>query len=394
MATLTGQTIAATYDALLKVTDNGPITSSLKLITDGLGNNTALSLSSSAASITGTLSVTSTIGASNLSGTNTGDETNATIKTKLGAASASQDGYLTSTDWSTFNNKVPASRTLTINGTSYDLSADRSWTIVSGVSSFNTRTGAITLTSLDVTDALGFTPVTNARTISTTAPLSGGGDLTANRTLSISQATTSTNGYLSSTDWNTFNNKQNALTNPVTGTGTANYVAKFTGSTSIGNSLIYDNGTNVGIGIASPFGRFHSLSTGTGSNTISGVFSDGSTNGNAITISNATGLSTISATYLSTSIDSALAFQTTTGGVSSERIRITAVGNIGIGTTSPISKLDIRGRLSFPFISTTDGTNIISFSEADDVAFAFKGYFSGTGASGNKIGIGSDVAGW
>jgi len=351
MATLTGQTIAATYDALLKVTDNGPITSSLKLITDGLGNNTALSLSSSAATITGTLSVTSTIGASNLSGTNTGDETNATIKTKLGAASASQDGYLTSTDWSTFNNKVPASRTLTINGTSYDLSADRSWTIVAGVSSFNTRTGAITLTSLDVTDALGFTPVTNARTISTTAPLSGGGDLTANRTLSISQATTSTNGYLSSTDWNTFNNKQNALTNPVTGTGTANYVAKFTGSTSIGNSLIYDSGTNVGIGIASPSGRFHSLSTGTGSNTISGVFSDGSTNGNAITISNATGLSTISATYLSTSIDSALALQTTTGGVTSERIRITAAGNVGIGTTSPSATLDVNG-------SITSSTNV------------------------------------
>jgi hypothetical protein len=30
-------------------------------------------------------------------------------------------------------------------------------------------------------------------------------------TLSITQATTSTNGYLSSTDWNTFNNKQTAL---------------------------------------------------------------------------------------------------------------------------------------------------------------------------------------
>lgn len=41
-----------------------------------------------------------------LSGTNTGDETNATIKTKLGAASGSQDGYLTSTDWNTFNNKI------------------------------------------------------------------------------------------------------------------------------------------------------------------------------------------------------------------------------------------------------------------------------------------------
>jgi len=58
-----------------------------------------------------------------------------------------------------------------------------------------------------VETALGFTPVTNARTISTSAPLSGGGDLTANRTLSITQATTSTDGYLSSTNWNTFNNK-------------------------------------------------------------------------------------------------------------------------------------------------------------------------------------------
>ena len=62
-----------------------------------------------------------------------------------------------------------------------------------------------------VETALGFTPVTNARTISTTAPLSGGGDLSANRTLSIPQATTSVSGYLSSTDWTMFNNKQAAL---------------------------------------------------------------------------------------------------------------------------------------------------------------------------------------
>jgi hypothetical protein len=49
--------------------------------------------------------------------------------------------------------------------------------------------------------------VETSRTISTTAPLSGGGDLSANRTLSITQATTGTDGYLSSTDWNTFNKK-------------------------------------------------------------------------------------------------------------------------------------------------------------------------------------------
>ena len=49
--------------------------------------------------------------------------------------------------------------------------------------------------------------VETSRTISTTAPLAGGGDLSANRTISITQATTSTDGYVSSTDWNTFNNK-------------------------------------------------------------------------------------------------------------------------------------------------------------------------------------------
>jgi hypothetical protein len=80
--------------------------------------------------------------------------------------------------------------------------------LVTGVSSFNTRTGAVTLTSGDVTTALGFTPIQRSS-------LSGTAPITYNNTtgaIGISQATTSTNGYLSSTDWNTFNGKQSALT--------------------------------------------------------------------------------------------------------------------------------------------------------------------------------------
>jgi hypothetical protein len=42
-----------------------------------------------------------------------------------------------------------------------------------------------------------------------------------------------------------------------TGSGTTNYIAKFTGSTALGNSNIFDNGTNVGIGTASPASIFH-----------------------------------------------------------------------------------------------------------------------------------------
>jgi hypothetical protein len=63
-----------------------------------------------------------------------------------------------------------------------------------------------------LTSALGYTPANAATTISTTAPLTGGGDSSANRTFAITQAGASADGYLSSTDWNTFNNKEGAVT--------------------------------------------------------------------------------------------------------------------------------------------------------------------------------------
>ena len=44
MATLTGQTISSTYDGLLKTTDNDVLTSGGKVITDGLGNSSGVTL--------------------------------------------------------------------------------------------------------------------------------------------------------------------------------------------------------------------------------------------------------------------------------------------------------------------------------------------------------------
>jgi len=43
-----------------------------------------------------------------------------------------------------------------------------------------------------------------------------------------------------------------SLSSYVTGSGTTNYLPKFTGASALGNSQIFDNGTNVGIGTASP----------------------------------------------------------------------------------------------------------------------------------------------
>jgi len=61
-------------------------------------------------------------------------------------ASGSVNGYLSSTDWTTFNNKVATTRTLTINGTTYDLSANRSWTVsgASGVFGITDSSGVYT----------------------------------------------------------------------------------------------------------------------------------------------------------------------------------------------------------------------------------------------------------
>lgn len=45
---------------------------------------------------------------------------------------------------------------------------------------------------------------------------------------------------------------QATLTNPITGTGTANNIAKFNGTTTLADSTIFDNGTNLGIGTTTP----------------------------------------------------------------------------------------------------------------------------------------------
>jgi hypothetical protein len=114
-----------------------------------------------------------------------------------------------------------------------------------------TDIGAGTVTSVGLSSAtsgvtIGSTPVTTSGTI----------------TLAIATASGSQNGLLSSTDWTTFNGKQNLLTNPVTGTGTSGQVAYFTGTTAISSdsNLIWDAvNDRLGIGVNAPSERLEVL---------------------------------------------------------------------------------------------------------------------------------------
>ena len=53
----------------------------------------------------------------------------ATPAISMPVATSLVNGYLSAADWAAFNSKVPAARTLTINGTTQDLSANRIFTV-------------------------------------------------------------------------------------------------------------------------------------------------------------------------------------------------------------------------------------------------------------------------
>jgi hypothetical protein len=106
---------------------------------------------------------------------------------------------------------------------------------------FPAATGTIALTSDltggTVTSVAALTIGTTGTDLSSTVANS---TTTPVITLNVPTASAVNRGALSSADWTTFNNKQSALTNPVTGTGTTNYLPKFTGASTIGNSILYE----------------------------------------------------------------------------------------------------------------------------------------------------------
>jgi hypothetical protein len=103
------------------------------------------------------------------------------------------------------------------------------------------------------------------------------GTTTINSTLTVAGfrlSTSPTNGYVLTSDASGNGTWQPSGGGGVSGSGTTSYIPKFSGSSSIANSQLYDNGTNVGLGTTSPSARLH-VSNGTGTNGILGETSTG-----------------------------------------------------------------------------------------------------------------------
>ncbi|MFH1046872.1 MAG: tail fiber domain-containing protein [Patescibacteria group bacterium] len=132
----------------------------------------------------------------------------------------------------------------------------------------------------------------------------------------------------------------------ITGSGTANYIPRFTSASNIGNSLIYDSGTNIGIGTTSPASKVH---VEAGQLSLTGVSANGvNVNGMTMWGGNAGGgLYARGNVIGGDDFFDFVAYDgirlTTTAGGSYERMRITSAGNVGIGTATPEAKLHLRG---------------------------------------------------
>jgi hypothetical protein len=278
--TLTGLTPATTYDALIKVGDNGPLSATAKYVGDGLGNDSVVALS------------TSSVG--------------------IGTTSPTQLLH------------------------------------VAG----NVRiTGAL----YDGTNAAG----TSGQILSSTG---------------------------TATDW-----VSKSDLGLVDGSGTANFVSKWSDTDTLTNSLIFDNGTNVGIGNTSPAAKLDVTGTlavsGNAAFDTNTLFVDAANNRVGIgTAAPADGVlnlaaatqfgTTICHTYLGVG---AAATKVTSNGSytigvdaadgSTERMRITAAGNVGIGTTSPSGKLHISAPSGVASLGST--ALAIRDSVAPDYGFDF-----------------------
>ena len=194
---LTGSSVASTYTGLLKNTDNSTVGASLKAISDGSGNDSALQISNAAVNTTGDFSVaTNKLTVASASGNTavagTLGVTGATsLSSLITSGAATIGGALNVTGATTLTGNLTVPGNLAVTGTS-TLTGNTAVTGTLGV------TGASTLASVGVTGAatvgttLGVTGATTLASVGVTGNTTLTGDLAANGNTTLGNAGTDT----------------------------------------------------------------------------------------------------------------------------------------------------------------------------------------------------------
>ena len=190
--------------------------------------------------------------------------------------------------------------------------------------------------------------------------------------------------FVTDTEKATWNAKQNALTNPITGTGTTNYIPKFTSSGTVGNSSIYETSTNLIIGGTS-FANGHTASK---LNVLGDVWIGDYNSPKKLNLEGNIELKTLDKTLGGIKLNNVdgnnggITLQYVANNVINDGLVLNYSGNVGIGA-SPSEKLDVNGNVkatsfiksggtSTQFLMADGSTNSNTYAKTD-----------GTNATGN-----------
>jgi len=193
----------------------------------------------------------------------------------------------------------------------------------------------------DNTVQLGNTSVTNVKTSGSITA----GEITIPNTDGTSGQVLTTDGS-GALSWTT-------SSAGVSGSGTGNMIAKFDGSSTVlGNSSIYDDGTNVGIGTVSPAQLLHVKAALGDAKALINAYGEGDEahlmlraggiNKTAIVASGISNWGRTDLRFILNSYTNANDY-----GLSDTKMIIKNDGKVGIGTNSPTEKLDVAGNIKF-----------------------------------------------
>jgi hypothetical protein len=242
---LTGLEIRDTYDALIKITDNGPIGATAKLLSDGLGNDSVLTLSTTSVGVGG-----------DTSGTVSGVTVNAKFCVKS-EGTVSGAGFVYANDTTAANGSVIyACRSRgTIASPTAVVSGDRLASLIFAGND-GTDLALAAQINIEADGTVGANDMPGRITFLTTPD---GTQAPTEKMRIANDGKLKFNSYGSGTITGTaaYNLGVDASGNVIElpggvidGAGTTNYVPKWTDANTLGDSQLFDNGTNVGVGQA------------------------------------------------------------------------------------------------------------------------------------------------